>query len=235
MIHFLGVFCIKKQEIANIVINLPLFGNGNPELVLRCAEGGKTASFKTGDNIFVIDSQKKELGIIIRGKAKVFSSDTERQVVLRTLTVGDMFGVSTLFGGSDTEVSRIEAASPCSVLFISENELGALLEADKSIMYNYIRFLTSRICFLQSRIACFTAGSAERRLALYLYSLREEQGMGVSVTPSVPLNTLSEMLDIGRASLYRAIDCLTDDGFIKKDGKSFILTSPDEMLKKYNK
>ncbi len=229
------MFGIKKQKIANIVINLPLFKNGNAELVARCAEGGNIVSYRTGDNIFAIDSSNKELGVIIKGKAKVLSNDTERQVVLRTLTVGDMFGVSTLFGGSDTEVSRITAASSCSVLFISENELGKLLEGDKSIMYNYIRFLTSRIFFLQSRIACFTAGSAERRLALYLYSLREEQGMGDSVTPNVPLNTLSEMLDIGRASLYRAIDCLTDDGFIKKDGKSFILTSPDEMLKKYNK
>ena len=49
------------------------------------------------------------------------------------------------------------------------------------------------------------------------------------------MGALALMLDIGRASLYRAVDTLVSDGFIVKDGKSFILSDREKMLKNYSK
>jgi DNA-binding PadR family transcriptional regulator len=43
------------------------------------------------------------------------------------------------------------------------------------------------------------------------------------------------MLDIGRASLYRALDKLEADGFIERKDKTLTLINEKEMLKRYSR
>jgi len=92
----------------------------------------------------------------------------------------------------------------------------------------YISFLSGRIRFLNRKIAFYTSGSAERRVALYLSSFNSDE-----IEPDIPMNSLCELLDIGRASLYRAFDKLTDDGFIKRDGDKINIVNRQAMLDYY--
>ena len=41
------------------------------------------------------------------------------------------------------------------------------------------------------------------------------------------------MLDIGRASLYRALDKLEAEGFIRRAGREITVVSQDAILQKY--
>lgn len=228
-----------EKKILEALLETPLFRGADEELLFSVlANGTEVLSYNASESILAHRNGKKHLAMVLGGTARVFSEDEERTVLLRTLKCGDVFGVAELFGGGDINVSRVEAKNKCKVLFIPEEKMGLLLENDKRIMYNYLDFLCCRIRFLNKRIACFTAGSAERRLAFYLDSLVNdchEKNGSVRVTPEVSMGALALMLDIGRASLYRAIDTLTADGFIEKDGKSFILSAREKMLKNYNK
>jgi len=47
------------------------------------------------------------------------------------------------------------------------------------------------------------------------------------------MNSLCELLDIGRASLYRAFDKLTDDGFIIREGDKITIVNRQAMLDCY--
>ena len=95
-------------------------------------------------------------------------------------------------------------------------------------MYQYLEFLSGRIRYLNLKIGYLTAGGAERRLALYLYSIGKRE---FRLTDSI--SALSELLDVGRASLYRAFERLREDGFLQKDGRNFILLNPEAMLNAY--
>ena len=53
------------------------------------------------------------------------------------------------------------------------------------------------------------------------------------ITLTVSLSDLSELLDVGRASLYRAFDRLTADGFLQKDGRTVRLIDREAMLRAY--
>ncbi|MBQ8208328.1 MAG: Crp/Fnr family transcriptional regulator [Clostridia bacterium] len=227
------------RKILELLRDNPLFRGADEELLFSVLKDGtKVRHFSADEVIFTHENSEKYLVLVLSGTARVFSQDVERSVLLRTLGKGDAFGVAELFGGSDISVSRVEAKNSCKVLFIPEGKMGQLLEGDKRIMYNYLDFLCCRIRFLNKRIACFTAGTAERRLAFYLDSLAcdcEKSEETAKVTPEVSMGALALMLDIGRASLYRAIDTLTADGFIEKDGKSFLLRDREKMLKNYNK
>lgn len=228
-----------EKKILEMLGEASLFREADKELIASVlSDGMNIRSYSAGEEIVPHEKYEKNLVIILEGIASVFSLDTERSVLLRTLTRGDIFGVAELFGDGDISISRVEAKNKCKVLFLPESKMRQLLEEDKRIMYNYLDFLCCRIRFLNRRIACFTAGTAERRLAFYLDSLAcdcEKHEEPAKVTPEVSMGALALMLDIGRASLYRAIDTLTADGFIEKDGKSFLLRDRDKMLKNYNK
>ncbi|MBR3967425.1 MAG: Crp/Fnr family transcriptional regulator [Clostridia bacterium] len=227
----------KKDKIHDILADIPLFAGADMEFISSAIpQDADIRSFSSGEEL----DPSGNLVVILEGTARVFSSDEDRSVMLRDLSKGDIFGVAELFGGScgDIAISRVEAKNKCRALFIPREKMSYLLENDKKIMYNYLDFLCCRIRFLNKRIACFTAGSAERRLAIYLDSLSEgmkTENSSVKVTPMSSMGALALTLDIGRASLYRAIDTLTEDGFIIKDGKSFILSDREKMLKFYNK
>lgn len=196
-----------------------LFENVNSEIldeILGSAECEKK-KYKSGERIFLSDKNENKLGIIDKGEAMVLSEDADRSVILRKLSAGDAFGVSTLFSSQESFVSNIIAKTSCSVVFFTANSVKELLEKDKNFVINYIQFLSQRIRILNKRISCFTAGSSEKRLFYFLQSLSDEQG---TITLDISMTTLCEMLDVGRASLYRAFDKLEAQGLIKKNGKT---------------
>ena len=190
-------------------------------------KGAATVQYSAGDEIMSPLSETKMIGMILSGKATVTTPDDAGNTLLRALSAGDLFGVANLFV-EQPYVSVIRANGMCEVLCISEDAVRTLIEDDKAFCYRYLSFLSGRVCYLNKKIAYLTAGTPERRLALYLVSLGKS-----TVELPLSISSLSEMLDVGRASLYRAFDKLTEDGFIKKEGRTFVLLSPDAMLEHY--
>lgn len=164
-------------------------------------------------------SESIDPAVIMQGSATVFSSDEDREVCLRVLNVGGLFGVANLFADTDTFISTVKAEKKCTVVFIKQASFRMLLERETNFMYAYFHFLTNRIAFLNRKIRQFTAGSAERRLAIYLDTISEQDSFVLPFNYS----KLCEMIDVGRASLYRALDNLTEKGIISRVGKSITI------------
>ena len=167
------------------------------------------------------------IGVLLSGSATVFSPHSEKTTFLRRLSGGNAFGVSGVFSRSSFMTSVV-AQNACTVFFIGESSLLLLLEQDPAFLRRYLAFLSDRIGYLNHKIGYLTAGSAERKLALYLLSFRAEE-----VTLDVPISTLSTLLDVGRASLYRAFDKLIEDGHILKSGRRITLLSMEALLQAY--
>lgn len=208
----------------------PLFENataGAVKLALS-ADDCSVRVFNSGENIYAAGDGKIALGIILRGKAEVFSADPCKDVLLRTISVGDMVGVSKLFDKNASFNTRVYAKGSVRMLFVSEEALGQLIENDKNVMYNYIKFMADRIRFLNEKIMYYTAGSTERRLALYLAAFGKK-----TIRLSMSMTDLAGTLDVGRASLYRAFDKLSEDGYIIRSEKIIVLVNKEDMIKHY--
>ena len=95
-------------------------------------------------------------------------------------------------------------------------------------MKNYLTLLSDKIVYLNKKIAVLTAASAEKKLALYIY----EHMINREFTPGTSLSELASVLQMGRASLYRAIDELTEKKIISKQGKK-ITVLDENTLKNY--
>jgi CRP-like cAMP-binding protein len=175
--------------------------------------------FGAGENIRTPRTESDGLGILLNGSAIAYTPHPIKKVMLRTFSAGAVFGISDWYADPKAGLSRIEAKEETDVLTIRPAGVRLLLEESRSFREHYISFLTGRIRFLNQKIEYLTAGSAEIKLSHYLLSLNESQ----TVTLPISMSALAEMLDLGRASLYRAFDTLTEDGFISKQGKTITL------------
>lgn len=183
--------------------------------------------FDEGEFIIPQNRNARFAGIFLFGEAVVTTVDHSKNALLRFFKAGDFFGIANLFT-NEKYVSTIRAKKKCRVFFFTESAIRELLETDRTFLYNYLRFLSGRICYLNHKIRYLTAGSAERRLALYLSSYEED-----TIELDASLSSLSELLDIGRASLYRAFDTLIADGYIQKEGRVIRLLNADAMIQHY--
>lgn len=152
--------------------------------------------------------------IIYSGRASVYSADTVHSVLLQRLGRGSVYGVAALFSSAPPP-TRIIADLPCSVITLPRREVREMLARDPDFLNAYLEFLSGRILFLNEKIACVTSGSAERRLAIHLLTMADENGTE-NIQLGVNYTELARQLDIGRASLYRAIDALEAAGAIKR-------------------
>lgn len=183
--------------------------------------------FEEGDVILSQNEISHKAGIFLSGEAVATTADDSKNALLRFFEASDFFGIANLFT-NESYVSSIRAKKRCRVFFFTEEAIRELLETDRTFLYNYLGFLSSRICYLNRKIRYLTAGSAERRLALYLSSFEKD-----TIELDASLSSLSELLDIGRASLYRAFDTLIADGYIEKKGRTIQLLNPDAMINDY--
>ena len=198
----------------------PLF-DGVSEETLACALHGDRAAqrtFAAGEEIPLTIGDERALVVLTDGLALAYSTDEKRSVILRAIPAGTAFGVSVLF--SDEEpVSQIRAKTAAEALYLPASVVSERIGRDAAFRMNYIAFLSGRIRFLNRRIACYTAGSAERRLALYLSELPPAGDGPDELRIDLPMTDLSELLDVGRASLYRAFARLGEAGLIERDDR----------------
>ena len=167
----------------------------------------------------ILQSSKtsEKIGIILKGNAIVRSGDDG--VIIRKMTAKDTYGAACLFD-KPNYLTCVVAISNCSVITFNKSYVEKCISYDEMVAKNYISFLAKRISFLNSKINSYTAKNAENKLYAYLLQLPRN---GNTVDLKVSLSTLAKMIGIGRASLYRSLEKLENNGTITKIDKKIIL------------
>lgn len=176
---------------------------------------GEPALYKKGELVYGEGNYKPAIGIVVSGKLCVKTAgDTD--VTLRSLNVGETFGVSAVFSKNSEEfVSRIYAEKDSEILFLGEELLKEIFGRFPKTAENYIRLLSSKIEFLNKKIRLLSCKTAQQEVYEFLTSNCDENG----VVASQNMSALSSSLGIGRSSLYRCIEQLEKQNLITKNGK----------------
>lgn len=194
----------------------------------------ETKSYRENDLVFSEHDHTTALGLILSGSVLVHRVGGGNPVLLNRIPEGRLFGAAALFAEAEPFVTRITAAEPTAVFFLPAPLCEDLIRRRPDFAVGYVRFLSDRIRFLNRRIAELSAPGTEQKLAQYL-SERDE-------VADLSMVQLAASLGIGRASLYRALDSLTERGLIERAGRgirsldreglrSFVL-SPDTIFPK---
>ena len=184
------------------------------EELLHEAQSLGVSSFSRGDTICDPATAGRALGIVLEGRAEAVAP-TREKAVLAVFGPGGTFGAAALFGG-DGYVSRIRAVTACAVVLLPEELLRQWFQRCPQMAVNYIGFLSSRVRFLNGKIAIFTQDSAQHRLYRWLRDNCDEWGR---LPEKLSMTKLAGALSMGRTSLYRAMEELESAGLIVRDGK----------------
>lgn len=182
--------------------------------------------YHSGDIIYSPQCDKKCIGILIQGRAVAAPISSGENAVLKIIAEKDIFGIANLYSDTELFPSVITAKCSCRALFIGSKAFKALLENDAQAMRAYLEFLSNKIVYLNKKISTLTAGSAEKKLAFFLCE-HEDNGVFSS---SASMSAIADILNLGRASLYRAIDTLTEQGLICREGKKIIIIDKNALL-----
>ena len=174
---------------------------------------GKSVSYSKNDIVFSRETYSPVICVIIKGEARVSKGET----VISHLKDGEIFGAAFLYNQSYEFENTVTALTPLKVVIIEKNGVDELIKCDSSISFNYISYLSERIGFLNDKIEGYTKPSAEEKLLLYLKKNADINNGKCEI--SVSMTELSHVLQISRASLYRVIEVLVQQGKICRDGK----------------
>lgn len=161
------------------------------------------------------------LAFVVEGSLRAMHG----RVVMNDFYPGDVLGAAALFGASAAYPSTVVAVTAARVLLLSQKTVSHWMAAVPRVGENYVRFLSDRIRFLNQRLSVLTADHADGRLWKYLLAHRGTDGV---VTLSGGMSVLAERLDMGRSSLYRSLDALTDAGYIRREGKKIYILKTEE-------
>lgn len=165
------------------------------------------------------------LGILLAGEVRVDKVTPEgKRMKMSVLLPGECFGAAAMFQDRNRYATVLTAEKSTEVLFLPEELILWAMHRDFTITENYIRYLSNRIWFLNEKIASLTAGSADQRVAMFLVEHCDSDGcLHTSMTD------LSRQLNIGRASLYRALDNLEEQGLVHRAAKALTVVDKERL------
>ncbi|MBE6787335.1 MAG: Crp/Fnr family transcriptional regulator [Ruminococcaceae bacterium] len=198
-----NLFLLKGLELCDIDQIVKLFPPSN--------------NFKKGETIYSDKVFNNAIGFIIKGKAFAVSNN-QNKIMLQTFEQGMCFGAAALFGGKDTYVSTITAKSDCEILFLNEQTLKQIFEKYPKTALNYITFLSDKVRLLNNKLCVISCSAAEDTLYTYFSSVADSEGFA-----QIPQNMtrFAKTLGLSRATLYRALDILLQNGSILKENNKF--------------
>lgn len=170
-------------------------------------------SFKKGEIIYCQNNFSNAIGFVIKGTAFAVSNN-QNKIHLKMFEKNMCFGAAAVFGGSTNYVSTITAKTDLEVLFITEDELKNLFLNYPQTAINYITFLSDKVRFLNNKLSIISCTNAEDTVLNYLSTIADACGYA-----QIPHNMtlLSKTLGISRASLYRTLDALQENGHIIRE------------------
>lgn len=192
------------------------------EILLSLSEN----EFAAGDMI-ADGAENASLGVLLSGKAAIYGRDSGKRVLLNRIEKASVFDAATVFFSERGTVSAVVAKTKCRVLFIERSILETIIEGDPNVAHDYIIFLSDKICFLNRKIIAFTAKNADAALARFLLDSAEKSDI-----VSVNMTRIASTLDIGRTTLYRAVDALEKDGCIAYDGRAMRILDCEKLESK---
>ena len=187
----------------------------------------RTAAAQNHHVNFVLPRQNVVCGIDGRTRCRFYrcrvaASEHPHHFHIGGLTAGKLFGASTLFSDSSEYLTELKAGSDCKVFFMPSEIISELIVGEPSFALDYVAFLSGKIRFLNERLSELSAPSALQKLSSYL--LKDDGRIALSKVQ------LASALGIGRASLYRALDDLTEKGYISSDGKSVTVIDREGLM-----
>lgn len=203
---------IQNARINNQIKQLPLFA-GCDETEMQHHLARVTIEEGLQD-----DFHFKGLCVLLKGTARVMRKKSQGTMYMSSLKKGDIFGAATILNEDSFFAPKVQLSAGARILLIPEQEWLSWLHSDYTLMKNYLGYLNARLHFLNIRLDALSQSSIENRVMTFVRASAKNGAFEVESYTELAL-----MLCVGRASLYRALDALEQEGLLVRQNKTIIL------------
>ena len=203
----------------DILLEHPLFRRVEPDRLRELVTDSQCISVSRGETVYDRHRFRRCLGVVLEGSLQV----RKESLLISTLTGGEVFGAAALFNEEAGYPTTLTALTDCRLLLIPQEAVGRLVTAGGAFAEDYVSYLSGRIRFLCARLDTLSADGGTGRLARYLLS--DGEGDGVTLTAT----QLCRRIGVGRATLYRAFEALEGDGAIVREGKTIRIVDREKL------
>lgn len=194
--------------------------------------------FKSGNLIFLEESEGKNLFFVIDGSVKVTRlSKDGREVILAMLNAGDFFGEMSLLDG-ESRSANVIALENTEVLSLNRNDFLDVLNDYPKIAIQLLKEMTSRLRKSDRQIVSLSLSDAEKRIALCIVRFADEQGIiknGEVTIPKIPIQQdIANMAGTSRETVSRAMSLLSEEKYIKRNGKELKILNYKDFIKEFD-
>ena len=191
------------------------------------SDGTELKRFCNCETVYSPQNFSKSIGIVINGKCIVNKLKTDGSYLpLNELTTGSSFGILAVFSCEDEFPTVITVKGCTDILFLSDVLVKSIVNTYNEASLNVINFLCNRVRFLNKKISSFSADSADEKLVVYL--LNKQKSLD-SIEFTLNVSQVGKALNLGRASVYRAIRNLCQANLITYDNKKIIILDPNGL------
>lgn len=160
-----------------------------------------------------------KLGILLSGTAAAFTPDKK---IVRKFQAPHLFGLSALFADSPSYPTQIIASSSGQVFWLKGSAVKRLLAHSPQFLEQYLRITSEKLIFLNDHIHLLLYETARERMEAFLIRLWQTHGNPCTIHYN--RKEWAQYLGISRASLFRELDYMQQQGWIQVERKQITLT-----------
>ena len=187
----------------------------------------------SGEILLNLGDEADSVYAILRGRVRVVSpAEDGREVLLRILQAGEIFGELGLFHGGRRTAS-IVASEPCELLVIGRHAFLGLIEQHPRLAIGLLSALSARIGELTEQLSDFALHSLPVRLARRILKLAEIYGQvtadGLLIDARISQQDLAAWVGTTREAVNKHLRAWESAGVIRLDRMTLTILRPREL------
>lgn len=191
--------------------------------------GCSLKTYKKGEIIANEEDECNSLGFVLDGVIeiqRIYLSG--KQIVLKRLSKGDVFGEALIFSKKSNYPSTVIAFSECKILYVSKADILKLCTIDERVLGNFMSALSNKILMLNSKIKSIAFKSIKHKVIDFIL---EQAKIQKSETIKLKENKeeIASAMGIPRPSLSRELMNLRDLKYIEFDRNVIKILNIEEL------
>ncbi len=213
-----------------------LFAHADDDTVRKVARGLRRRRFRRNEVIFHQGDPGDSLHIVASGTAKVTLPSTEgEEAIIATLRPGDFFGELALLDGAPRSATAV-ALEPMETITLPRADFRQLLDGDTGLRDALLAGLSHELRRITRHVEELHFLDLAGRLAMRLTRLAREQDAALAgeVRLDWPYtqSDLASMIGGTRQSVNKLLSALVDDGLVRIERDTLIITDVDHLARR---
>lgn len=220
-------------EISNLESNELFKGLSSKEIESLLSEVKySTVTYNKGEIMFQEGDKCNNIGLIISGCIQIERIyESGKEIVLKKLCEGDVFGEALIFSKQNLYPATVIAKSNCKIFYINKKEIISLCSNNEIILENFMSLLSEKVIMLNNKVKSIALKSIKNKVSHYIIE-RSKKVDGNTINLNESKEEIAAYLGIPRPSLSRELINLRNEGIIEFDRKKICILDKEKLEEK---